>query len=118
MLFEIQPQLPKQDPTEVVNTATNPCLLGYSSLPPYADMTPDIVSQKSSANTTTAEKESDLTSLDGTLMEDGAFSFLEGLNFMSGLLEVEPLHFSCCATSDGTQVVKDDQGMLKTHDRK
>lgn len=81
----------------------------------YPDITPDIVSQKgpTQPSTATTETDSDLGSLDVAYMEDGAFSFLEGLNFMSGLLEVEPLHFSSCATSDGTQVVKDDQGMLK-----
>ena len=35
---------------------------------------------------------------------DGNGTPLGGSHFMRGLLEVEPLHFMCCSTSDGTHV--------------
>ncbi len=31
---------------------------------------------------------------------------------LTGLLEVEPLHFSCISTSDGTRVERDDASMF------
>ena len=35
---------------------------------------------------------------------DSGATSLGGAHFMCGLLEVEPLHFMCCSTSDGTYV--------------
>jgi len=40
-------------------------------------------------------------------------SFLTSISashYMKGLLEVEPLHFTCHATSDGTRVERVDTG--------
>ena len=37
---------------------------------------------------------------------------LLGLTALTGLLEVEPLHFSCISTSDGTRVERDDASMF------
>lgn len=40
-------------------------------------------------------------------------SFLTGISashYMKGLLEVEPLHFTCHSTSDGTRVERVDSG--------
>lgn len=31
---------------------------------------------------------------------------------LTGLLEVEPLHFTCISTSDGTRVERDDASMF------
>lgn len=33
-------------------------------------------------------------------------------HYMKGLLEVQPLHFTCHATSDGTKLEKIDSGRL------
>ncbi|XP_038074812.1 baculoviral IAP repeat-containing protein 6-like [Patiria miniata] len=44
------------------------------------------------------------------LSSDPARSPLSGTHFMRGLLEVEPLHFVCCSTSDGTHVERVGSG--------
>ncbi|XP_033629629.1 baculoviral IAP repeat-containing protein 6-like isoform X3 [Asterias rubens] len=44
------------------------------------------------------------------LSSDPASSPLSGTHFMRGLLEVEPLHFMCCSTSDGTHVERVGSG--------
>ncbi|XP_022103700.1 LOW QUALITY PROTEIN: baculoviral IAP repeat-containing protein 6-like [Acanthaster planci] len=41
---------------------------------------------------------------------DPARNPLSGTHFMRGLLEVEPLHFVCCSTSDGTHVERVGSG--------
>ena len=42
----------------------------------------------------------------GGAAAEGSFTAL------TGLLEVEPLHFSCISTSDGTRVERDDASMF------
>ena len=46
------------------------------------------------------------------LSSDPASSPLSGTHFMRGLLEVEPLHFMCCSTSDGTHVERVGSGQF------
>ena len=47
------------------------------------------------------------------MSRDSSTTSLGGAHFMRGLLEVEPLHFMCCSTSDGTYVERIGAGKIK-----